>query len=225
MSGNIVRLNWSAHSEADALLPWYVNGSLSEHERRAIDRHVRGCGRCRREIETLRQLQDAVRELGGSEPDTDVAFQRLIAGMDHRRGRGAGRRFGRLRDRIVAWWGRASSGKRWAVAAPCTALLAVAALLVAMPHRTVDGTYATLGAVPIPSVTAGTIVVVFDPRLPEAELRSIVRDAAARLVDGPTESHAYVLQVPAAREADVLAALRRRDGVLLAQPMIAGARQ
>ena len=47
------------------------------------------------------------------------------------------------------------------------------------------------------SAPAGGIVVVFDPATPEADLRRILREAGARIVDGPTQANAYVLDVPA----------------------------
>jgi hypothetical protein len=39
-------------------------------------------------------------------------------------------------------------------------------------------------------------VVVFDPATTQAEVGRILRAADARIVDGPTQANAYVLEVP-----------------------------
>ena len=43
------------------LLPFHVNGSLGEEERRAADDHVRGCAICRDEVAALRGIAEAIR--------------------------------------------------------------------------------------------------------------------------------------------------------------------
>ena len=65
----------------------------------------------------------------------------------------------------------------------------------------------------------GTVVVVFDPAITEAELRRIVRGAGARIVDGPTQGDGYVLELPAERQAAVLEALRAQRAVVLAEQL------
>ena len=63
----------------------------------------------------------------------------------------------------------------------------------------------------------GSLIVVFDPATTEAELRRILREADARLVDGPTRANAYVLDVPAERRDVALRALRSERSVLLVE--------
>ena len=57
MSGRIFRFDDSAHRAADSLLPWFVNETLDEDKRAAVDRHLRECARCRRETELLREVR------------------------------------------------------------------------------------------------------------------------------------------------------------------------
>jgi hypothetical protein len=64
--------------------------------------------------------------------------------------------------------------------------------------------------------------VVFRPNTPERALREILRASDARLVGGPTEADAYLLQVPAAARVKALARLRREARVVLAEPVDAG---
>jgi superfamily II RNA helicase len=59
----------------------------------------------------------------------------------------------------------------------------------------------------------------FRPDTTERDLRAALVADQARLVDGPTAAGAYVLSVPGARRAAILTALRRRSGVVMAEPI------
>ena len=50
----------SIHEQVAELLPWLVNGSLSDDERQQIHDHARNCVACRRDIEELELLQRSV---------------------------------------------------------------------------------------------------------------------------------------------------------------------
>jgi hypothetical protein len=92
-----------------------------------------------------------------------------------------------------------------------------------MPVGEPIGLFQTLGAPATHTARGGRIAVVFVPEVAESELRRIVRDAGARLVDGPTESNAYVLEVPPADQDAIPAAFRVEPAVMLAQPLTAAA--
>jgi len=80
-------------------------------------------------------------------------------------------------------------------------------------------TFRTLGS-PGGFATSGeTIVVMFDPATTEAELRAAVSRVGGRLVDGPTTTNAYVLQVPNGRSSDAVEKLRADAKVRLAEPL------
>jgi hypothetical protein len=70
-----------------------------------------------------------------------------------------------------------------------------------------------------PSPRDGNIVVMFRPDVSERDMRAALLADQARLVDGPTAAGAYVVSVPPARRAAVLTTLRRRAGVLMAEPI------
>jgi len=67
-------------------------------------------------------------------------------------------------------------------------------------------------------------VVIFRPDTTERQMREALRASNARLVDGPTQADAYVLQIPAARRELALATLRARHEIVLAQPIDGAAR-
>ena len=59
----------------------------------------------------------------------------------------------------------------------------------------------------------------FDPAITEAELRRVVTGAGARIVDGPTATHAFVLEVPAAQSGEAVQRLRAERMVRFAEPL------
>jgi hypothetical protein len=82
-------------------------------------------------------------------------------------------------------------------------------------------TYHTLGN---PASPAGNLLIVFDPKISEAQLRRLLDSSEARIVDGPTDAGAYVLSVPPSRTESVRDALRAAPGVALVESLGAGPR-
>jgi anti-sigma factor RsiW len=216
MRGQILKFDDSAHREVDELLPWFVNGTLEGRELAAVEQHVRECARCRREVALLQRLQ-AVCAIDVPAPDATPSYRRLHERI-------AGRRWlGSLRDRVLGLsrpWQRAPAWAKWAIAAEFAGIVMLAGR-IAMPAGESAGLYQTLGAPAARVAHDGTVAVVFVPEATESELRRIVRAAGARVVDGPTESNAYVLEVPPGHRDAVLAVLRAESAVALAQPLTA----
>ncbi len=63
------------HEQASLLLPWLVNGTVSETERFAVERHAAECAECTSDIEALRSIESAIRNdaLTPIVPRPDVA--------------------------------------------------------------------------------------------------------------------------------------------------------
>jgi len=216
MSGRILKFDDSAHRAADAMLPWFVNGTLEGDELAAVEQHVHECPRCRREVDLLEQLQ-AVCAIDAPALDATPSYRLL-----HERIAGR-RRLASLRDRVRGLfrpWQRAPAWAKWAIAAQFAGIVMLA-VRVAMPVSESARNFETLGAPTGHTARGGTVAVVFVPEVTEAELRRIVQAAGARVVDGPTESNAYMLEVPVGHRDAVLAALRAEPAVTLAQPLTA----
>jgi hypothetical protein len=119
--------------------------------------------------------------------------------------------------RRISWWGvkaaNQSSWLRWAVAAQWLVIVALGALLLRPDEAPA---YRVLGS----GVAAGgNMVVVFQPTTSERELRHILQAHNARIVDGPTVTDAWLLNVPTDRHAQILQALRANAAVKLAEPL------
>lgn len=215
MSGRVLRFEGSAHTEAQRLLPWFVNGTLKDDELALIERHLGECADCRREADGLRQLQAAFTDTAPS-VDATQSFLRLRRRIEVSR---APRPLPRLAV-LCRMWGSTSPWLRWAVAAQFAAIVVLGGLLVvgdrpAAGYRTLgDPAAANQGAA---GASADKLVVVFDPQISEAQMRRLLRAGGARIVDGPTDTGAYVLVVPARRAATVREALQAAPGVMLVE--------
>lgn len=215
MSGRILRFDNPAHRAAEVLLPWFVNGTLEGKELLLVEQHLKECARCQSEVDWLRELQAAC-------ASSDVAPNAAQSFQTVRRRLGESRTRWRLVpnvDGIRRLWRSTQPWARWAVATQWVAILALGALLVFDAKPTL---YRALSAADTRGATTGSVVVVFNPRTTEAELRRMLRAAGARVVDGPTEGGAYILDLPADTQAAALKALRAEPEVVLAETLVPG---
>jgi len=235
MTGHIIPLRGEPHERIQALLPWFVTDRLDVAERAEVEAHLSGCADCRAEERLERRLSA---EVAAMPMDVEQSWARLRTRLDRpppQRGRGSGgglagawRGLGRRMRGGPAWMAQPAHGgppwMGWAMAGQ--AALMVALLVMLWPHAGsapgVGAPYHTLGAASPARV--GNVVVMFRPDTPERDLRAALVADEARLVDGPTAAGAYVVNVPQARRASALTALRRRAGVIMAEPIDAGAR-
>jgi putative zinc finger protein len=211
MTGRVLPLHGSEHTAVDALLPWYVNGTLRGEELARVKEHLTACDQCRREVDWLRDVFAAcaaIAPIPDAPPLADIhGIPAFGAPTQPLHGRG----------RISAGWRSTQPWVRMLVAAQLAALAILGTLLTVDTGN--DPSYRTLGSYAQPASTRDAIAVMFDPAMTEAELRRVVTGAGARIVDGPTATHAFVLEVPAAQSPAALQKLRAERSVLFAEPL------
>ena len=207
MTGQVLRFGSSVHKVVDALLPWYVNGTLEGDELEGVRRHLGECELCRREAEWLRELHAAC-VAAESVPGAPNAFHGLRRRLE---APPPGKRSDAPRVASRSW-------TRWALAASVAVALALGASV--LRDTSAPTLYRTLGASGGSAQASGSMIVVFDPATTEAELRRILRSADARVVDGPTQANAYVLDVPAGERQSALRALRSQRAVVLEEQLL-----
>ncbi|MFO7593813.1 MAG: zf-HC2 domain-containing protein [Pseudomonadota bacterium] len=157
----------------EELLPWYVNGSLPEHEMREIDAHLAQCPVCEREAALLRAMRDEARENAGDVP-AEFAWQRLRRDL-HRNDDRAG---------VKRSW--------WAPSLAAAAVLTIAiqsVMLYTMTER--DDGYGLAGD----RVQSATLQVKFNPDATEKELRGALQAAGAEIVTGPSAMGVYRIRL------------------------------
>jgi hypothetical protein len=199
----IIRLRGTAHELTQSLLPWYVNDTLDADEAALVEAHLQSCDECRNELEAERVL--AVKVAG---TPLDVAhgwalLDRALPEPPPPRVR----RESLHRRRIPIGWAAMAQ--------------VAAALLIVIGFSSLDRSgppapYHALGSAPV--APAGNAIVLFAPGTSEREMRGLIERAAARIVDGPTASGAYVLRIDRARET-ALDRLRHSPNIVLAEPL------
>jgi hypothetical protein len=213
----LFRFDDPEHGKAAELLPWLVNDTLKGAERVRVERHLAECVACRSEMENLRTLQASIAE-DDADPVAAHAFSRMNTRLDEVRP-------GLSAKRILRWiagqWRQTRPWLRGAVIAQSAllALLIGALLAQSAPHY-----YRTLGTTPARAGAGDQIVVVFNSSLRETELRSLLLDLHARIVDGPSPTGAYTLEFAQGEQQAALAKLRRRQSVVFAEPAPPAAR-
>ena len=196
------------HDQARELLPWFSNGTLDENERRAVTDHLRACGACRSEVESLGRVRRAVREQPADEGSEAGDLDEILARIDRDRGAPP----------------RKTPVLRWLLAAEAAAIVILMILLFVPDSPRVAGDpqpFRTLSAEQEAAMSgAGLLRIVFADTTTERQLREIVQSVEARIVDGPSPVGAYTIRITETRDvASVVERLRADPSVRLAEPV------
>jgi hypothetical protein len=222
------------HKRVWDLLPWYVNETLPDGERRTVESHLAECPRCREEIVTCQRLGEAIRQTEEIVPMVHPArLARLMERIDEERDVGHG-----WRQAILApWRGLASLVRatpplaRGALVVQLVFLVALTGLLVRwsrMPEAPALASapqYQTLSeSTPAPAspMTTARLRLVFTEGTAEKEVRDLLLGIRGQIVAGPSALGVYTVEVPAGPDPleKVLAHLRAQPRVSLAEPAV-----
>jgi len=210
-NGRVLPLKGSEHTAIDGLLPFYVNGTLRGDELDRVKEHLTSCEQCRREVDWLRDVFAACEAIAPT-PDTplvaDTARIPALAGRIEPRG---------WRGQISAGWAATQPWARMLMAAQLAGLAVLGTMLASETRD--EAPYRTLGAYTRAASTGDEIAVMFDPAITEGEMRRLLDSAGARIIDGPTATAAFVLEVPAGRSDAAVQKLRSDRKVLFAEPL------
>lgn len=210
----IIRLRSSSHDEVQQLLPWLANGTLAPEEILRVDAHLGECAECRADAAAELRLARAV---AGLPLDCGNSWQRISKRLQPDAAAPV--------PTAPALW-RRRVPLVWAIASPFAAAAAVALVLVnvaTMRQPTVEPQYHALGSMQMPQ--PANLVVQFAPATRIADLQSALQGVDARLVDGPTETGAYLLRVDQAKRELALKRLRDNQVIALAEPIDAAGSQ
>lgn len=181
----VVSIEADEHGRIQALLPWYARGQLSSDELQEVRQHLATCPACRAEFE----LESPLRAVLATQavqppPEASASLARLHARMDAQRGSQPAPAPARAR-----WM-------PWALGLQSVALASVVGLWVSerAAFKPEAAPYVGLSS-PAAPASAGDALVIFRPDTPESALRGLLQAQQARIVSGPTEAGAYLLQV------------------------------
>ncbi|MDE3039991.1 MAG: zf-HC2 domain-containing protein [Nitrospirota bacterium] len=214
-------LDQPIHPEG-ALLPWYLNGTLREDERRQVDQHLSSCAACRAELDELAQLNVQLHEVYAAQSEPSSRLQRAVLGQVALEAstKGAKSASGPQQLKGLDEWFRSLFAPRWAPALVVTLLVAQLGLLLWSMTRPTLLDQVTTRGLGAPTVR---LRVVFQETASERQIRSLVQGLRGRIVDGPTSDGAYIMEFPAGDQAaaqkkvDVLRS--QRESVRTVEPV------
>jgi anti-sigma factor RsiW len=189
--------NFSAHERAFELLPWYVNGTLSDAEHGDVERHTRNCLPCRVALLEQRHLARLLKEQPTVRLSAEGGFERLLAEIDASR-QSARRVPGQRALRLPR-------PAHFATAAALAASLVLAAWLVTLGGD--SRREATFVTATQPGGANAEIDVVFANNVSAADHLALIREINGVAIDGPSDVGRYRVRLTEA-DAD------RIDGII-----------
>lgn len=189
------------HKTVIELLPWFVNGTLSEDERRAVEHHLRDCLPCRATLKDERRLAAAMQPGTTADEEAERNFHRLLDALDR----------GDLPRRNVSR--RAPALPRTAAAAAALLLVAIGAVSWLITDRgrapSEPAEYAT--AADSPSESGRQVDIVFADGVTEAQIRDLLTTIGGTIVSGPSGVGRYTIRVEDQEPLDALIARLKKD--------------
>lgn len=207
------------HQQAWELLPWFVNGTASQDERRLVEQHLEQCQDCRAELALQHRLHAAMTQDLVAAPDPDRGLERLWQKIDNAPATEAA-----IEPPAPAEPRRHKPAFLYALTAMFvlqTGVLAVLGAQFLMPQQTGEtaAAYTTLSS-PENRFAHATIRIVPAADMRAGELGSLLRKLELQIVAGPTEAGVYSL-APLSAHADTtvqIARLRASGGIRFAEP-------
>jgi hypothetical protein len=203
------------HHEIAALIPWYVNSTLAEHDRQKVEAHLCMCAICRDDLLVEQRIFEGIGADTAVEYMPVASLRRLQARLDAAQqdslpeAAPAERVGGKL-----SW--RAAKAASVAVMAIALSLLLVdrwvqfRAHLEAPNYRTVTNSS--------PRPPEEVIRAVFAPTVTLVEMQALLEESQLKIISGPTEAGVYSLAATSNRPVSAsLALLRRHETVRFAE--------
>jgi anti-sigma factor RsiW len=131
------------HAKIAQMLPWYVNGTLAEADRQAVEREIESCELCASDLETLKALQQKMLDVESHAPGPpQFLLTRTLASIEE---------IERTRSTQSAggWWRNLSNGAKAALVAIPAALILFIAIAVVRFGSGQTGELASLPVQPV----------------------------------------------------------------------------
>jgi hypothetical protein len=204
------------HQEA-ALLPWYVNGTLSETDRQQLDQHLATCQACRAELEELTHLKRDLATFYAAQlgPSSHVARRIFDTVARKASTRGIGQTGQRSWLERMDQWFRSFFLPRWVPTLAATLLLTQIGLVLwlSMPATKPEEEISSRSL----GIQTARLSVAFQSGATEEHIRFLLQLVRGRIIDGPTTDGTYIIEVLAEDQSMVqkkLEMLRERSDIV-----------
>ncbi len=196
------------HQEVQELLGSYVSQTLPEEQAAPLRAHLAGCDDCRGDL----ALERCLRTVPPPEPaglDPERAFARLAARLPPQPKPPPS-----LTQRWRSWFNGGAGWMPYALAGQTALMVLLGARLLSADPVPQQFHALSSGAAP----SGGNLVLMFRADATALQIERALRAGNARIVNGPTVTGAYLLEVRGGGQA-ALATLRANPAVQLVEPM------
>jgi hypothetical protein len=197
------------HQEIIELLPWYVNATLNQAERKLVEAHLDGCTECANEVRSLTAMRKAIVAVGDEAPEpSQFLLNRALAQIeDYERAREqaestqaekSGKWYRHFSAVWEDWFGKTPVFARMALAVQMALLLAVGTVAVYQnnhPEVIVRGSFATQTGPNGQTSSHATIGIIFNESASEREIRQALEAVHGKIVGGPSAQRRYAVEL------------------------------
>jgi anti-sigma factor RsiW len=196
-----------------ALLPWYLNGTLSVEERTDVSAHLQECPACRTEMEELVRMNEQIKRAVRTGPLPSAGLAQTVLSRVRQEARL--REEHRLGSRATAQpngfiagidqWLRSLLVPQWVptlVAAFLVAQLGLLTWSLTEPSAPGVGSSGAITSRGLESPTA-RLKIEFQPAATMQDMQALLKTMHGRVIDGPTADGAYIIEIPASDPAAV----------------------
>lgn len=166
------------------LLPFYVNGTLDEAERLAVEAALKKTPALQKELDYLQSLRMEMRKMEREHGPGELGLKRLQKSLAAEKLKSDP--IERARSRIAA-----EQSWRWKALAVAACLLLVIQTVIALPHWQAGDLGAAGG--PVAAVQEPLFSVTFVPDAKEADIRALLTELDLEIVGGPSALGVYQL--------------------------------
>ena len=197
------------HQDIWELLPWLVNGRLSDADYRRVEAHLRVCGRCRDECLAQRQIYQLVSAATAVEQMPMAGLNKLRQRIEGTERTAAGAAppepasAPMPRRAISAGVWRPRAGALAASVVVISVAIGIPTALRWNPTQRQDAPAAYYTVTTATLEHPGAVIrAVFAPTATLSELQSVLDDAHLKIVSGPTEAGVYSLAMTGPQSID-----------------------
>jgi anti-sigma factor RsiW len=180
--GSVSNLPIGHDEHVEALIPWYVNGTIAAADRVRVEQHLSECAACRASLELEARIASRVSARSDATGDPQAGWARLASRTGLTASAERPPRAGHSRS------------LRWVVLAQAAAIAVLAFAVLALVTERTRSDYRTL--MQPAAVLEGPVVrVVFADDTSSARIRALLDHVHGTIRSGPTQNKLYTIEL------------------------------
>jgi Putative zinc-finger len=219
------------HSEISELIPWFVKGTLSADERKAVNTHLKSCEECSQSLAECQALAQKPAPFQTEWHPSPAHFNRLMSELDKLE---ANEKIDSIilssetavktqkkpgfYQRLSAYLSKTPTLIRWTLVAETFAIAGIIGFMV-LPYQlnpSKSTSFVTLSNVESTDKSLATAIrVVFDAEMSVKEMSDLLKETKAQVRQGPSSVGVFTVEVANDNVKQTLVTLRSNKNVRL----------